>query len=77
MSEWTTLCCPPLFLLQEWMEWVFQSVQNKVSPYSVKAKGWGSSPFTTTSLQVVGVVQGSEKVKGGVLRKSRRRKMRR
>lgn len=51
MSEWTTLCCAPLFLLQEWMEWVFQSVQNRVSPYSVRAKGWGSSPFTTTSLR--------------------------
>lgn len=39
MSEWTMRCSAPVFLLHEWMEWVFQSVQNSVSSYSVRANG--------------------------------------
>ena len=51
ISEWTIRCWSPVCFLQEWMEWVCQSVQNRVSSYRVRAKGWGSSPFTTTSLK--------------------------
>lgn len=39
MLEWTIRCSAPVCFLQEWMERVFQSVQNRVSSYRVRAKG--------------------------------------
>lgn len=39
MSEWTMRCSVPVCFLHEWMEWVFQSVQNRVSSYRVRANG--------------------------------------
>lgn len=40
----------PEYLLQAKIECVFQSVQYKVSPNSVKAKGCGREPLTTACL---------------------------
>lgn len=39
MSEWTMRCSAPVCFLHEWMECVFQSVQNRVSSYRVRANG--------------------------------------
>lgn len=50
MLECISRLSSPVCLLQECMECVFQSVQNSVSSYSVRANGWGKDPFTTTSL---------------------------
>lgn len=39
MWEWTMRWSRPVCFLHEWMECVFQSVQNRVSSYRVRAKG--------------------------------------
>lgn len=64
MLEWISRRSSPVCFWHEWMECVFQSVQNSVSSYRVRAKGCGRAPFTTTSLKVTQNTQAKVSMNG-------------